>query len=705
MAIVNKAIIAFAAMGAAAWTGIASISPTVAAVTAQQRYLLNGKVDITCSVSGIGSATTELKFAVAAVMPDSGEVHEVSHFWVVRNGTNSTDLVAHTNGDYRLVWDAQADLGAGRYTNMVVRVALAVVRPKVQLWENGPYWATTNIGAESPWESGYYFWWGDTVGYKHENDAWVASDGSSSNFSFDENNMPICNKSTTTLQSEGWITFDNVLAPEHDAAQVQWGTNWRMPTYEDFIDLNYYCDSTWTTTNGVNGYIVRGKGDYASASIFFPASGYGHETFLSLVGSHGSYWSSVPESHSVNEVGSIRYLSYSLGFIRDNLNFAVFFDDRYYGLPVRPVQGFTTGGPTGDLLVLAGYTAPFLLDLAYTAFTRTTQVPVSYAWLRRHTPGMADEYNAYEAAAKATAANGRKVWECFAMGFDPTDPLDDFRITAFWMDGDVPMFEFSHTEDGDGNSFLHLIKPLGKANLEDAWQHVPEGGDPSFRFFAAEVVLPGSGSIVDAYHAKVQLWENGPYWATTNIGAENPWDSGYYFWWGDTVGYKRENDAWVASDGSSSNFSFDSANTSTCEQYPSDLQNEGWITSDNVLAPEHDAAHVQWGGDWRMPTYQELADLCYYKCDWTWTTTNGVNGYIVRGRGDYASVSIFLPASGYGYGTSLYSVGSYGDYWSSVPFSRSFNSWGFCFNSDFYCTDEDYRDCGQVVRPVQGFTK
>ena len=45
--------------------------------------------------------------------------------------------------------------------------------------------------------------------------------------------------------------------------------------------------------------------------------------------------------------------------------------------------------------------------------------------------------------------------------------------------------------------------------------------------------------------AKVQLWENGPYWATTNIGAEKPEDYGYYFWWGDTVGYLRKNDKWV----------------------------------------------------------------------------------------------------------------------------------------------------------------
>jgi len=50
------------------------------------------------------------------------------------------------------------------------------------------------------------------------------------------------------------------------------------------------------------------------------------------------------------------------------------------------------------------------------------------------------------------------------------------------------------------------------------------------------------------------------------------------------------------------------------------LQSEGWVVNENgtyVLAPEHDAAQVQWGGGWRMPTYQELNDLCYNKCDWT----------------------------------------------------------------------------------------
>ena len=97
-------------------------------------------------------------------------------------------------------------------------LADADVEPKgaVQLWEGGPYWATTNIGAEEPEDYGYYFWCGDTVGYKWENEQWVASDGSASGFSFSSGNAQIqtYDKDVATLRSEGWITADGVLAPE-----------------------------------------------------------------------------------------------------------------------------------------------------------------------------------------------------------------------------------------------------------------------------------------------------------------------------------------------------------------------------------------------------------------------------------------------------------------------------------------------------------
>ena len=84
---------------------------------------------------------------------------------------------------------------------------------------------------------------------------------------------------------------------------------------------------------------------------------------------------------------------------------------------------------------------------------------------------------------------------------------------------------------------------------------------------------------------------------------------------------------------------------------------------------------------------------------------NGVNGYVVRGRGAYSSSSIFLPCAGYGHGASLGSAGSYGFYWSSVPRSDYYLSWSLYFNSGSHNTYFSYRFLGQSVRPVQGFTK
>lgn len=216
---------------------------------------------------------------------------------------------------------------------------------------------------------------------------------------------------------------------------------------------------------------------------------------------------------------------------------------------------------------------------------------------------------------------------------------------------------------------------------------------------------------------EVQLWEGSPYWAETNIGAEKPEDYGYYFWWGDTVGYKYEFGAWVASDGSARNFKFDEKNTSTYGKYPEELKSEGWITKDGVLAPKHDAAHVHRGDGWRMPTDRELKDLTK-KCDWTRTTKNCVEGFVVRGRGEYASASIFLPSAGEGLGTSLVDFGS--DccfYWSSV-LSSGGHDHGDCgawflnaasgdpfLRFPYPRMEKHYRYRGRTIRPVQGFTK
>lgn len=115
-----------------------------------------------------------------------------------------------------------------------------------------------------------------------------------------------------------------------------------------------------------------------------------------------------------------------------------------------------------------------------------------------------------------------------------------------------------------------------------------------------------------------------------------------------------------------------------------------------------------------MPTFQEVNDLCYNKCDWTWTSMNGVNGYIVRGRGAYASNSIFLPCSGYGKGTSIKDLNTQrstgGYYWSSCTLRKNpydaYNLllgivYGNSFGPNYHNTNADTRYKGFSIRPVQ----
>ncbi len=291
--------------------------------------------------------------------------------------------------------------------------------------------------------------------------------------------------------------------------------------------------------------------------------------------------------------------------------------------------------------------------------------------------------------------------------------------------------EMATKKDKPATKTAKAIKPAAKkgaAAKAAAPKKTPAKKAPAKKPAAKAVKKPAADGSAGDVHEKVQLWKDGPYWATTNIGAEKPEDFGYYFWWGDTVGYKREQDKWVAADGSSSDFSFEGDNTPTTlfgydvedevfgydvedDEYVEDdelienqssLKDGGWITGDDILAPEHDAAHVQWGGGWRMPTLLELQNLVD-KCDWTWKKVNGVKGFVVRGKRAYASASIFLPAADD-------NAGSYGGYWSSAPYTGFDDSWSLYITSHKYSSSDHSwhlspRYVGQFVRPVQGFTR
>lgn len=339
--------------------------------------------------------------------------------------------------------------------------------------------------------------------------------------------------------------------------------------------------------------------------------------------------------------------------------------------------------------------------------------PITYQNLRGATH---TNPNSYQEGSLVSFANPSGVTGYTFAGWTPSQITADTTgaqtVSASWTANRYTISYNANGGSGDNvtKSYTHgatlgeLPTPTRDGYKFLGWFTAAEGGNAvtSETLVTADMTVYARWEPFDG-HDKVQLWENGPYWATTNIGAEKPEDYGYYFWWGDTVGYKRENNKWVASDGSNSNFSFSSI--TTCNKNVAILQSEGWITPEGVLAPEHDAAHTHWGGDWRMPTKQEFDDL-NNKCDWTWTTMNGVNGYMVRGKDDFASASVFLPCAGYCDETSLYNAGSFGLYWSSVPHSDdNYGAWYLFFNSGDHSKGCFSRFLGHSVRPLQGFTK
>ena len=177
-------------------------------------------------------------------------------------------------------------------------------------------------------------------------------------------------------------------------------------------------------------------------------------------------------------------------------------------------------------------------------------------------------------------------------------------------------------------------------------------------------------------------------WATCNVGANKPEDYGDYFAWGETKPKSTYN--W-------STYKWCRGSYDTQTKYNT-KGSYGTVDNKKTLELSDDAARANWGGAWRMPTDAEWTEL-REQCTWTWTTQNGVKGYKVTSKSN--GNSIFLPAAGYRYDSSLNDAGSYGYYWSSSLDSDSPDlAWDVYFNSSNVYRGSSYRYYGFSVRPV-----
>ena len=175
-------------------------------------------------------------------------------------------------------------------------------------------------------------------------------------------------------------------------------------------------------------------------------------------------------------------------------------------------------------------------------------------------------------------------------------------------------------------------------------------------------------------------------WAAYNIGATKPEEFGDYYAWGEIQ--TKSNYSW------STYFDNPSGDGASFTKY---VIGEGGKT---VLDPEDDVAHVKWGDNWRMPTYEEWKSLIE-TCFWEWTTYQGVAGSMVYGF--EAGKKIFLPAAGYRNGTYFYYSSDYseGYYWSSSLSTLNYSEDAFsCIISIFNPSSNIDRYNGFSVRPV-----
>ena len=146
---------------------------------------------------------------------------------------------------------------------------------------SGTLWATCNVGAEKPEEYGDYFAWSETQ--SKENYNWAT-------YRYYDTTYSIVTKYCTS-SSSGTVDNKTELEMGDDAATVNWGIEWQMPSLEQFSELinSEYTTTTWTTLNGVNGRMIVSKSN--GNRIFLPAAGYRNDASLLSAGTFGRYWS------------------------------------------------------------------------------------------------------------------------------------------------------------------------------------------------------------------------------------------------------------------------------------------------------------------------------------------------------------------------------------------------------------------------------
>lgn len=461
-------------------------------------------------------------------------------------------------------------------------------------------WASCNLGATKPEEFGNCYQWGDAMPATQRG-AGVAGYKWYSGTYVD--NFEILKYNTSDYM--GLVDGRTELVPEDDAATVALGDKWRMPTGEELRELKQNTEREYIEVNGVRCIKLTARNGHY---IILPAAG--HDMNLE---EGWFYWTS---TLGANDYAYCYYPSYSTP-MSENIGEIISTQvQRYLQLSIRPVYGDR---------------AP------------RTLVPYANTWDITEV-----FYDGATVRGNVTCLTGLNQITEYGLCLSKTvtqPTVNDIKVECPKSDGRMngEDFEFTHRLTGLESESVYYVRTYAIVNGQTLY-----GRALTFETYSD----PGT---LDYVSKTVDLGLSVP-WAGWNIGAAKPQETGGYFTWADpedktgSTHLYKDNYKW--SDGSY-----------FTKYVP---YNERWAGRDNydnllVVRPGDDAAFMNWGENWRMPTndeWQELKD----NCQWKYMVVDGMYGYRVTGPNGN---TIFLPLAGtIGY-SGLVNFGESGSYWSS----------------------------------------
>ena len=558
-------------------------------------------------------------------------------------------------------------------------------------------WSNFNLGATLNTSTGDYYMWGDT---KTQTD-------------FSKKNYPYLNADGSLIDISNEISNT-----DYDAAKARWKGSWRMPTQADWSELINDCNWEWTTINNVEGFKVTSKKN--KNYIFLPITGQMSGT-NKVNSTEGHYWMSCPDPATTNrQEWALRMVlklpsGTDTGYSASRLY-------KYKGCIIRPVmdKGSSTSTYTISIQSSSGGSVSFN---STTISNTTKSFTVS---------------EGRNATITITPNSGYRLKSLTVNGTNVTSSVSNNQYTISSVSGNttvvatfeqIPVTTYSLSiQSGAGGSVSYDGTTV--TNKTQSFT-VNEGTSatititPNSGYQLASLTVNGSNvtssvtnnqytiSNINANTTVIVSFElkdnpddpgtggdtpqtmkvgtavdlglsSGILWSDINVGAQTSDDYGNYYAWGETE--------------TKDSYSFDNYVYKVDGATDMNVQESYIEIGTDIQGTAYDVAHVKWGGKWRMPTEKEMWELIN-NCTWTWKD----NGFLITGPNGN---TIFLPATGYFNGSSVYSDYTQARYWTSDVnvYKDSYHAWAralsFVKSSGEHFMGSYVRSLGCAIRPV-----